>query len=343
LARLSLSDVDPDFDRARLAELLEEAERRISGLTFEGRLRRQDGTYLLCEIRMGAVHLENGVRRILFAARNITERHELEQRLREALMKGEESDRMKSAFLSTINHEIRTPLNIIVGYGSLVADLVIGKSDRDRLEVLSAIERATARLLGSIHSILDLSRIQSEGFATHPEPVDVSAVLLTRLRQLLPDAERKGIALRWEVEEEERLVRFDRYCLSEAIAKLLDNAIKFTERGEITVKLHRDEAGGLRLDVRDTGVGIAKEYQPRLFQAFSQEDSGMNRRFEGSGTGLMLTKTFLELNGAAISAESEKGSGSLFSVHFPAEIEIDRAESERAGTRRSRPRRRARA
>ena len=113
-----------------------------------------------------------------------------------------------------------------------------------------------------------------------------------------------------------QVVSFDEGCLSNALTNLLQNAIKFTERGEVAVRLRRDARAALCLEVRDTGVGIDANYLPQVFEAFSQENPGLTRKFEGVGLGLSLVRKYLELNGAEIAAASEKGKGSTFTIRF---------------------------
>jgi signal transduction histidine kinase len=140
-------------------------------------------------------------------------------------------------------------------------------------------------------------------------------------------AAEKGLKLRLEITESDATVRFDEYCLQSALSNLLQNAIKFTDRGEIVLGLDRDSSGTLKLEVRDTGIGIEEEYQPRLFEPFSQEQTGHQRRFEGAGLGLALARKCVELGGGQISAVSRKGEGSTFTIAFPRTCEIRRRRS----------------
>jgi signal transduction histidine kinase len=137
-------------------------------------------------------------------------------------------------------------------------------------------------------------------------------------------AAEKGLKLRLEIAESDATVRFDEYCLQSALSNLLQNAIKFTDRGEIVLGLDRDSTGTLKLEVRDTGIGIDNDYLPRLFEPFSQEQTGHRRRFEGAGLGLAFARKCVELGGAQISAASRKGEGSTFTIAFPRACEIRR-------------------
>ena len=147
------------------------------------------------------------------------------------------------------------------------------------------------------------------------------------LERLLADfrliAERKGIALTCTIDAPGASVVFDEYCLTQAVTNLLDNAIKFPERGAITCRLYRATDGTLCLEIRDTGIGISEEYLSHLFEPFSQEHSGTVRQFQGSGLGLALTRKYLELNGAKISVQTEKDKGTAFTIHFSRQSEAD--------------------
>lgn len=243
----------------------------------------------------------------------------------DVVQKAGESARRKRTFLANISHELRTPLAVILGYSSLVVDYASQKGNASDLPVVGTIERATDRLVNTIHSVVDLSMIEAGSFTVQPEHVDLAALVENEVRAFERDAQRKGLSFSLEVSERGHEVRFDPYCLSHALRKLLDNAIKFTEQGAVVVKLDRDDRGYLRLEVRDTGIGISTAHLPHLFQKFCQEDPGTTRKFEGLGIGLALAKKLLERNGASLSVESEKEKGSVFRIHFAKTIEVCRS------------------
>ncbi|MGH7822049.1 MAG: sensor histidine kinase [Candidatus Binatia bacterium] len=154
----------------------------------------------------------------------------------------------------------------------------------------------------------------------HRVPLDLAVVVRGQVGDLAVLASDTGLSLRCEVEEHARVL-FDEYCLSQALTNLIQNGIKFTRHGSVVVRLYRD-GERLRISVRDTGIGIGAPYLERLFEPLSQEDSGLTRRFEGSGLGLALTRRYLELNGARLSVENKKDVGSVFTIEFPAECEL---------------------
>jgi signal transduction histidine kinase len=228
-----------------------------------------------------------------------------------------ESSRLKAAFLANMTHEIHTPLNIILGYADLMAERLGELGDEQRARDFGdPVRRAGSRLLGTIDAILEISRMEAGGYKLAPRDINLaefSARLLGEFRVL---AERKGLALRARVEASEAVVRCDENCLSNALTNLLQNAIKFTERGAITVRVYRDSAQKECLEVADSGVGIDPAYVPHIFEPFSQENSSPTRKFEGVGLGLALVRKYLELNGARITVASEKGKGSTFTIRF---------------------------
>jgi len=207
-------------------------------------------------------------------------------------------------------------LNIILGYNELIAERLSELGDESHRQFLDAVANAGRRLQDTIHSILDLSKIEAQSFEVKPVEIDLKERIEMLVRDFQVLAARKGLKLDAEIDARADKVLFDEYCLNQALANLLQNAIKFTENGRITIKLTHDSDGSLCIRVIDTGVGIDADYLPKLFEPFSQEDSGYSRNFEGAGLGLALTRNYLALNGARLGVESEKGVGSVFTIHF---------------------------
>ena len=225
-----------------------------------------------------------------------------------------EASRLKSAFVANVTHEIHTPLNIILGYADLMAERLTELSDPRASDYADPVRRAGKRLLDTVSSILEFSKIESGAYRIDPKPIVLGEFIERLLGEFRILAIKKGLALNAEIDEPRAVVSFDEICLANVLTNLLQNALKFTERGEIAVHLWRDEA--LCLQVRDTGVGIDANYLPHVFEAFSQENPGLTRRFEGVGLGLSLVRKYLELNGAEIAVASEKHRGSTFTIRF---------------------------
>ena len=233
-----------------------------------------------------------------------------------------QASRVKSEFLANMSHEIRTPLNVVLGYTDVLADEVEAQDNEDMKEHLDAIRRAGRRLNRTIQGILDFSKIEARAFELRPQSVKLAGMLERHVEDMRILAEQKNLRLRCIIEDPKATVLFDEYCLSGALTNLLQNAIKFTQEGSVTAKLFRGADRNLKISVTDTGIGIEPGYLARIFEPFSQEESGYTRRFEGNGLGLALTRSYLQLNGAAITVQSQKGQGSQFTITFAPESEL---------------------
>jgi signal transduction histidine kinase len=237
-----------------------------------------------------------------------------------------ESAKLKSAFLKNVNHEIRTPLNAIVGHAELLMGMVPpGNQYQEIRHSAQAIVEASSRLERNFRAILDLSQLDAVTFTLAPATVKLSELIQGQLFELQPQAERKAITLVCEIEDPEITIMIDEYCLKHSLANLLDNAIKFTERGRVTVRVYRGsdgrisvEDGRISVEVEDPGIGIDPSYLSRLFEPFPQEDSRQARRYQGIGLGLALAKRYLAMNGAELSATSRKDEGSVFTIRLAA-------------------------
>jgi signal transduction histidine kinase len=227
-----------------------------------------------------------------------------------------EASRLKSAFVANITHEIRTPLNVILGYADLMVERLAEINDDSVSEYAEPIHRAGQRLLDTIGAVLDLSRIESGAFELQPVAISLDAMVERHVKDLNVLARKKGIRLYSEIDAPDATVIFDEHCLSNTIINLLQNAIKFTEEGSVSVRVFRDRAGMLALEVRDTGDGIDAVYLPRLFEPFSQESQESARSHEGAGLGLALVRRYVEFNRARIEVESTKHVGTAFTVTF---------------------------
>jgi len=228
-----------------------------------------------------------------------------------------ESARLKSEFLKNVNHEIRTPLNAIVGQAELLMETIPpGDQYQEIRRSAQAIVDASSRLEQNFRAILDLSKLEAVTFTLAPVKIKLSDLIELQLFEVQPEAERKSIRVVCQNEDPEITITIDEYCLRHALANLLDNAIKFTERGRVTVKVYRGSDSRICVDVEDTGIGIGSAYFPRLFEPFSQEDNDEARRYQGMGLGLALAKRYLAMNGAELSAASRKHEGSVFTIRL---------------------------
>jgi signal transduction histidine kinase/DNA-binding response OmpR family regulator len=253
-------------------------------------------------------------------AQAITIRREIEKQLRQALETAEEATRAKSTFLAYMSHEIRTPLNGILGMLEL-----LGRSKLDeRQQRYARLARSSADLLLSLlNDVLDMTRIDL-GRLELEEVEFLPAVVLTEVGPMFAaSAEQKGLKLSCRVapELDGLVVHGDPTRLRQVLVNLVSNAVKFSDRGEVQVRAelgNGDPTGrSIRFEVRDMGIGIAPEVRGRLFQAFTQADSSMSRRFGGSGLGLAISRHLVESMGGTIDFESAPGHGSTFWFVIP--------------------------
>ena len=228
-----------------------------------------------------------------------------------------ESSRLKSEFLANMSHELRTPLNAIIGFSELLLDEPPGGEDPETRKIyLSSIHNSGRHLLTLINDVLDLSKVEAGKMELYREPFLVADVVGEVLQTVEPLAARKNINLVEETGDGGQVVA-DAGRIKQILYNLLSNAIKFTpDGGRVTVSAHRTP-DTVHITVADTGIGISPEDQAALFQEFHQLDSGLARRYEGSGLGLALTKRLVELHCGEIWVESEVGKGSRFHVSLP--------------------------
>jgi PAS domain S-box-containing protein len=288
----------------------------------EGWRLRKDASRFIVNVVMTAMRDRTG-RMIGFSSiwRDITEPKRREHELMEARDAALESSRLKSAFLANMSHEIHTPLNIMLGYADLMAER-LAELGYDCESYAEPIRRAGKRLLDTIGAILEVSRLEAGNYKLEQHQFDLTDFVNRLFQEFRILAANKGLDLRLDTDTLHAIVRFDERCLSNAVTNLLQNAIKFTERGSVSLRLYRDEAHVPCLQVCDTGVGIDPAFLPHVFDAFSQENPSLTRKFEGVGLGLALVRKYLELNGAEIDVSSQKGKGTTFTIRFLAAAEL---------------------
>jgi signal transduction histidine kinase/HPt (histidine-containing phosphotransfer) domain-containing protein/ActR/RegA family two-component response regulator len=241
-------------------------------------------------------------------------RRDLEDRVGERTAALVEASLAKSQFLANMSHEIRTPMNGVVGMARLLEDTPL---TADQREYVAAITTSGRALLRIVDDILDLSKIEAGRLELETADFEPRLLVADVRRLFAPEAQAKGIRLTAAVDDTvEETLRGDRLRLQQALVNLVGNAVKFTDGGEVEIRVGRDaRADGfdlVRFTVRDTGMGIAPEVLERLFQPFAQADASTTRRFGGTGLGLVITRRLVELMGGSVSVVSEVGRGSRF-------------------------------
>jgi PAS domain S-box-containing protein len=228
----------------------------------------------------------------------------------------EAADRLKSAFLASMSHELRTPLNSIIGFTGIILQGLVGPLTDEQTKQLGMVRDSARHLLNLINDVLDISKIEAGQLETSSEPFDMREAVEQVVRTLRPSAEKKNLALVCKVSPEIGQITSDRRRVEQILINLVNNAIKFTEQGEVRIDC-RVSDGELETQVTDTGIGIKPEDIDILFKPFRQIETGTDRRHEGTGLGLSICERLVELLGGKIWLESEYGVGSTFTFTLP--------------------------
>ena len=305
------SHFHPDDRRMMLRFFDQVLIREASHLRRDVRILREDGTYTWTRVNVMVRDFrpEDGIIDMVCVNYDITELKETERKLIAARDKAEELDRLKSAFLANMSHEIRTPLNAIVGFSSLLTET---EDMKDRKQYMAIVQENTELLLQLISDILDLSKMESGAFEFVKSDTDVNLLcseIIRSLRMKVP----AGVELVFEKCLPECHVWADKNRLNQVISNFINNALKFTFSGSITLGYYRQTDGYLRFYVRDTGMGIPKNKIKTVFDRFVK----LNSFVHGTGLGLSICKSLVEQMGGTIGVESEEGEGSCFWFTYP--------------------------
>lgn len=245
-----------------------------------------------------------------------TEKIRYEQDLIAAKEKAEEANRLKSGFISAMSHEIRTPLNIILGYNDLIGEMYSDPANEETQTYFNSIKNNGYRLIDTITKILDISRIEAGEFPISLQPIPIKEILNSTYGSMKILADQKKLKLVLNLPGENLFVLADTYCLENALINLVNNAIKYSEKGRVEISLKKEEQFAV-CKIKDEGIGMSENYQKYLFQTFSQEKVGTSRPYEGVGLGLALTKKYMERMQAGIEIQSMQGLGTTVILKLP--------------------------
>jgi len=342
-------------DSARAQAAINQVLNEGKVTNYELTARARDGTLTVVSYNATTFHdRDRRLQGVFAAARDMTELKRFEQTLQQKNVELEDASRMKSEFLANMSHELRTPLNAIIGFSEVLGDGLLGDLTDQQRKFIGDIFSSGKHLLSLINDILDLSKVEAGKMMLDLEPVQISSLFANSLSIIKEKAAARHILLTADVPKELGSVRADGRKVKQIVYNLLSNAVKFSrERGEVSLRASRvpraevgqlsgarpgrnfpladnDFAEFLKISVADNGIGISPEGLESLFRPFSQIDSSLSRKFEGTGLGLAMIKLLAELHGGTLAAESVVGEGSCFTVWLPLRAS-EKAKREAAG------------
>jgi PAS domain S-box-containing protein len=337
---------DPRLAEAGINRVLSEGK----VTNYELTARARDGALTVVSYNATTFHDRDRVLQGVFAAaRDVTELRRYEQTLRQKNIELEDASRMKSEFLANMSHELRTPLNAIIGFSEVLRDGLMGELTDQQRGHVGDIFSSGNHLLSLINDILDLSKVEAGKMMLDLERVEMSSLFANSLSIMRERAAARQVHLDMDAAEALASMQVDARKVKQILYNLLSNAVKFTnEGGQVTLRatrVPRSEVGRpfgrrggrsfplaenefaefLKISVTDSGIGISDEGLKRLFLPFSQIDSGLARRFEGTGLGLAMVKLLAELHGGTVAVESIVDKGSCFTVWLPLRAPEERA------------------
>ena len=306
-------------DRGQIGAAVERSIASGADLRFEARIVRADGS-VRHVISEGQAELTNQglVVGIFGVFKDVTDDVLAKRELREALDRAEQAAGAKNAFLANMSHEIRTPMNGVLGFAKLLAEADLSEVQRRQAEMILESGNSMMRLL---NDILDLSKIEAGRITMMEDPVDLRHVIGRSIELFAPIAEEKGLQLQCGINDDlPRWIRGDKLRLRQIIGNLLNNAVKFSDKGTIgvTAEISSDrKVPRLELKVRDSGIGIDQSAHERIFEGFAQANSAIHQQFGGTGLGLPISRELARLMGGDLTVESQIGEGSVFTLSIP--------------------------
>lgn len=302
---------DPEKIKNRLELIKEKGE-----LYFESVFKSKKGELIHVGVNVRLIDYED--RKVMLSVvRDISLKKKEEEELIRAKEEAEIASRMKSEFLAQMSHEIRSPLNVVMGFTELLKDDLKGQLTEDMVSSFKGIDIAGKRIIRTVELILNMSELQAGMYESMRKEFDLAKdVLDSILHEYEIVARKRGLELRLFKNTDNTTVNADYFSTCQIFVNLIDNAIKYTSEGKVEVTINRNEHGELTVIVSDTGIGISKDFLPKLFEPFTQEQQGYSRKYEGTGLGMALVKRYCEINGVDIQVDTDKNRGTKFTLCF---------------------------
>ncbi len=290
-------------------------------------LARKDGSLFWARLSLRAFDQDDPLTGAVVIIEDVTEEREAAERLRRAMERAQDADRIKSAFLATMSHELRTPLNSIIGFTGILLQGLAGPLNEEQHKQMGMVQKSSRHLLSLINDVLDISKIEAGQLDLSLAPFSLRESVDKVIKLVAPLAAQKGLAVHADIAPEVGEMVADQRRVEQVLINLMSNAVKFTEQGRIDLAC-RLEGERYHLTVTDTGIGLRPEETAAIFQPFRQIDAGLSRQREGTGLGLSICKRLVERMGGDIEVESQWGEGSVFRVRLPRIVEADRAKAQ---------------
>jgi PAS domain S-box-containing protein len=277
---------------------------------------RKDNTQFWARLSLRAFDNSEPLTGAVGIIEDITEERKAAEKLQRAMEAAQAADRIKSAFLATMSHELRTPLNSIIGFTGIMLQGLAGPLNSEQQKQMAMVQNSSRHLLSLINDVLDISKIEAGQLDLALSSFDLRSSLEKTVKLVSPLALQKGIDVRLDIAEDIGSLTTDQRRFEQIVLNLLNNAVKFTDKGKVQVTC-RTEIDQCLLSVADTGIGMRPEELAGLFQPFHQVDTGLARKHEGTGLGLSICKKLVDRMGGTIEVQSQWGQGSIFSVRLP--------------------------